>query len=136
MQLPSALSFLVDEAAAVSSADRFLATLGARLVADGLPLAGGALTQAAPHPIIARRTWLWRAETGAVIEALGFAFARPADPSKVGRDWLAGLGARELHEGFAGAPASSGQEPPLLGWAAERPLAEAESALIGQVARF
>jgi hypothetical protein len=39
----------------------------------GLPLAGGALTFAVPHPIIARRTWLWRAETGAVIEALGFA---------------------------------------------------------------
>ena len=48
-------------------------TSGGRLVADGLPLAGGALTLAAPHPIIARRTWLWRAETGAVIEALGFA---------------------------------------------------------------
>jgi adenylate cyclase len=33
----------------------------------------GALTLAVPHPIITRRTWLWQAETGAVIEALGFA---------------------------------------------------------------
>jgi adenylate cyclase len=35
--------------------DDFLAGLGAQLIADGLPLAGGALTLAAPHPIIARR---------------------------------------------------------------------------------
>jgi len=41
-------------------------------VADGLQLAGGALTLAVPHPLIARRTWLWRAESGEVIEALGF----------------------------------------------------------------
>src|SRR5262245_60656379 len=94
MQLPSTLSWLIDEAAAMPGADSFLATLGARLVADGLPLAGGALTQAAPHPIIARRTWLWRAETGAVLEALGFGFAVPTGPdhANVGRDWLAGLG--------------------------------------------
>ena len=136
MQLPSALSWLVDEAAAVSGADRFLSTLGARLVADGLPLAGGALTQAAPHPIIARRTWLWRAESGAVIEALGFGFAQPADPTNVGRDWLAGLGTGVLREDFAGIPAAAGEQPPLLGWAATRPLGEAESALIGEVARF
>jgi hypothetical protein len=36
------------------------------------PPAGGALTLAVPHPIISRRTWLWRAAIGAVIEALGF----------------------------------------------------------------
>ena len=53
--------------------DRLLAEVGARLVADGLPLAGGALTLAVPHPLIARRTWLWRAESGEVIEAFGFA---------------------------------------------------------------
>ena len=35
-------------------------------------MGAGALTLAVPHPIITRRTWLWRAETGAVIEALGF----------------------------------------------------------------
>ena len=30
-------------------------------------------TLAVPHPLIARRTWLWRADSGEVIEALGFA---------------------------------------------------------------
>src|SRR4051812_50038735 len=73
MDLPTPVAWLVDEAGASPSPDRFLAELGGRLVADGLPLAGGALTLAVPHPIIARRTWLWRAETGGVIEAPGFA---------------------------------------------------------------
>ena len=73
MQLNSTLTWLVDAAGASPGADRFLAELGAHLIADGLPLAGGALTLAVPHPIIARRTWLWRAENGAVIEAVGFA---------------------------------------------------------------
>ena len=89
MDLPAPLAWLVDEAGASPGPDRFLAELGGRLLADGLPLAGGALTLAVPHPIIARRTWLWRAETGAVIEALGFA---GGPPSHAGRDWLAGLG--------------------------------------------
>src|SRR5580693_2940039 len=73
MQLPSTLAWLVDAAGALPGADRLLAELGARHVVDGVPLAGGALTLAVPHPIIAHRTWLWRADTGAVIEALGFA---------------------------------------------------------------
>ncbi len=74
MNLPAPLAWLVDEAGAASlSPDRFIAELGSRLLADGLPLAGGALTLSAPHPIIARRTWLWRAASGEVIEALGFA---------------------------------------------------------------
>src|SRR5258707_422140 len=72
MQLSSTLSWLVDAASETPGADRLLAEVGARLVADGLPLAGGALTLAVPHPLIARRTWLWRAESGEVIEALGF----------------------------------------------------------------
>jgi len=38
------LAWLVDAAGAVHSADHFLASLGAQLIADGLPLAGGALT--------------------------------------------------------------------------------------------
>src|ERR1700687_4724556 len=89
MDLPAPLAWLLDEAAASSSPDRFLAELGARLLADGLPLAGGALSLAVPHPIIARRSWLWRADGGAVIEALGFA----AGPfSLAGHDWLAALG--------------------------------------------
>src|SRR3954468_22145040 len=89
MDLPAPLSWLVDEGGAALGADRFLAELGGRLLSDGLPLAGGALTLAGPHPIIARRTWLWRAETGAVIEALRFA---GSTLGQAGRDWLAGLG--------------------------------------------
>ena len=73
MELSSTLSWLVDAAADSAGADRFLAELGAHLLADGLPLAGGALTLDIPHPLIARRTWLWRADNGEVIEALGFA---------------------------------------------------------------
>ena len=53
MQLSSTLSWLVDAAAETPGADRLLAEVGARLVADGLPLAGGALTLAVPHPLIA-----------------------------------------------------------------------------------
>ena len=72
VQLSSTLSWLVDAAGETPGADRLLAELGARLVEDGLPLAGGALTLAVPHPLIARRTSLWRADSGEVIEALGF----------------------------------------------------------------
>jgi class 3 adenylate cyclase len=143
MRLPSTLAWLVDEASTVRGADHLLATLGAKLIADGLPLAGGALTLTATHPIIARRTWLWRAETGAVIEALGFGSMGSAGPEadpeqgKVGRDWLAGLGTGLVHEVVAGpaadSPASGG---PVLAWAVSRPLAEPESALLHQAARF
>ena len=73
MQLSSTLSWLVDAASETPGADRFLAKLGALLIEDGAPLVGGALTLALPHPLIARRTWLWRAESGEVIEALAFA---------------------------------------------------------------
>jgi hypothetical protein len=83
MDLPAPFAWLVDEAGASPGPDRFLAELGGRLLADGLPLAGGALTLAVPHPIIAHRTWLWRAETGAVIEALGFT---GGPHSQAGRD--------------------------------------------------
>ena len=71
MQLSPTLSWLVDAAGETPGADRLLAELGARLSEDGLPLAGGALSLAVPHPLIARRTWLWRAASGEVIEALG-----------------------------------------------------------------
>src|SRR5437016_2855423 len=109
MRLPSALAWLVDAAAAMPGADRFLAALGAQLIADGLPLAGGALTMAAPHPIIARRAWLWRADTGAVIEALGFGALGQAAPEQgnVGRDWLDGLGSGVVHE-YVGGPGPDG----------------------------
>lgn len=132
MRLPSALSYLVDKAIDVPDGDAFLTALAARLVADGVPLAGGALTQAAPHPVIERRTWLWRADTGRVIEAL--ALARPADPEHdhVARNWLAGLGTGVVQEDFAGG-ASDGA---VLGWTAGRPFSESESQLLREVARF
>src|SRR5712691_5812087 len=127
MDLPAPLAWLVDEAGASPGADRFLADLGSRLLADGLPLAGGALTLAVPHPIIARRTWLWRAETGIVIEALGFADA-PPDPT--GRDWLTELGPVQQHA------AGWAPDSPMLGWAATRPFSSAESGRLRETARF
>src|SRR5271169_4853241 len=122
MDLPAPLAWLVDEAGASPGPDRFLAELGGRLLADGLPVAGGALTLAVPHPIIARHTWLWRAETGAVIEALGFV-GGPLSPGRdwqAGRDWLAELG--PVQEDTIG-PASDGprRDSPVLGWAGTRP---------------
>lgn len=127
MELPAPFAWLVDEASASSGPDRFLADLGARLLAVGLPLAGGALSLAVPHPIIARRTWLWRAETGAVIEALAFA---GGSSSHAGRDWLAGLG--PVWEAAAGVAPDS----PVLGWAGARPFDSAEVERLRQVARF
>jgi adenylate cyclase len=138
MRLPSVLAWLVDEASAVRGADQFLAILGAKLIADGLPLAGGALTLTAAHPIIARRTWLWRADSGAVIEALGFGSMGSAgsaggpEQSKIGRDWLAGLGTGLVQEDVAGPAANS----PVLAWAISRPLTEPEAELLHQAARF
>jgi class 3 adenylate cyclase len=127
MDLPAPLAWLVDEASASPSPDRFLAELGARLLADGLPLAGGALTLAVPHPIIARRTWMWRSETGAVIEALGFAGGLF---SQAGQKWLAELG--PIHDNIAGsAPAG-----PLLAWAGTRAFDPAETGRLNEAARF
>jgi class 3 adenylate cyclase len=127
MDLPALLAWLVDEAGASPGPDRFLAELGSRLLADGVPLAGGALTLAVPHPIIARRTWLWRAETGAVIEALGFA---GGPLGQAGREWLAGLG--PVHEDTVG-PAS---DSPVLGWAGTQPFGSAEAGRLRHAARF
>ena len=125
--LPTPFAWLVDEAGVSPGPDRFLADLGGRLLADGLPLAGGALSLAVPHPIIARRTWLWRAETGTVIEALGFA---GSPLSQAGRDWLAGLGS--VQEDTVGAA----PDGPVLGWAGTRPFGPAEAGRLRQVARF
>src|SRR5260370_16894430 len=108
MQLSPTLAWLVDAAGDMPGADRLLAELGAHLVEDGLPLAGGALTLAVPHPLIARRTWLWRAGSGEVIEALGFAPARPAAALKAspsddaGRRWLVGIADGPVHEAIVG----------------------------------
>ncbi|MBB4214136.1 class 3 adenylate cyclase [Rhizobium sp. BK212] len=138
MDLPSPLAWLVDEAGASPGPERFLAELGRRLLADGLPLSGGALTLSVPHPIIARRTWLWRAETGAVIEALAFA---AAPQSEAGREWLAGLG--PVWEARIGSPRDKqASDSPLLGWAGIADgagggaFAPAEASLLCEVARF
>ncbi|MEK1887046.1 MAG: adenylate/guanylate cyclase domain-containing protein [Phyllobacterium sp.] len=131
MRLPSSLSFLVDKAIACEDGAVFLAELAATLAADGVPLAGGALTQLAPHPIIERRTFLWRADTGKVIEALGLAGPADADDVHVARNWLAALGAG-VQVDFAGAPSDGA----MLAWTASRQFSQAESDLLRQVARF
>jgi len=90
MQFSPTLAWLVDAASDCPGADRLLAELGAHLLADGVPLAAGSLTLEVPHPLIAKRTWLWRADNGRVIEALGFAPAglAPDLPDDAGRRWL------------------------------------------------
>src|SRR5262245_55541240 len=144
MRFPAVVTWLIDEAATVGGADQFLAALGAELIATGLPLAGGALTLEAGHPIIARRVWLWRAETGVVIEVLGFGSLSLAEPAKgqVGRDWLSKLGAGLVQHHVVG-PGADRQTPtgpasgnPMLSWALLRRLAQDESALLHEVARF
>jgi len=138
MQLSSKLSWLVDAAGEAPGADRLLAEVGARLVADGVLLAGGALTLAVPHPLIARRTWLWRAESGQVIEAFGFAAGGlaavgAASPHRdEGRRWLAGLAAGLVHEDDVG----SGPGGPSFGWIGPRPFTPGEVDALRQTARF
>jgi adenylate cyclase len=138
MQLSSTLSWLVDAASEIPGADRFLAKLGALMIEDGAPLVGGALTLALPHPLIARRTWLWRAESGEVIEALAFAggsfaLAGPASPpGDAGRHWLAGLAAGLVQEDAVGL----GPDGPLLSWIGARPFASDDADRLRQAARF
>src|SRR6516162_1755544 len=138
MQLSSTLCWLVDAAAETAGADRLLGELGAHLVEDGLPLAGGALTLDVPHPLIARRTWLWRAESGEVIEALGFAPGGPAATleaiaaNDAGRRWLAGIAAGPMHQDTIG-PRPDG---PLLSWIGPRPFTRGETNQLRQAARF
>ncbi|WP_226573517.1 adenylate/guanylate cyclase domain-containing protein [Acuticoccus sediminis] len=127
MDLPPTVAWLVDEASAVSGPDRFLADLAARLTGDGVPLARGAVAIAVPHPIISHRTFLWRGDTGAVVEAFGFS----AGPGfQAARDWLAGSG--PVHEAVLGrAPGTT-----LLGWAAARPLDPGETRRVDEASRF
>jgi adenylate cyclase len=138
MELSSTLSWLVDAATDSAGADRFLAELGANLLADGLPLAGGALTLDIPHPLIARRTWLWRADNREVIEALefapGVAAATPeANPvNRAGRRWLATIAAGPAHEDAIG-PRRDG---PMLSWIGPRPFTPSEIEKLHQAARF
>jgi adenylate cyclase len=138
MQLSSALSWLVDGAADSAGADRFLAELGAHLLSDGMPLAGGALTLDIPHPLIARRTWLWRVDNGEVMEALGFTPGVPsaalgANPAGIaGRRWLATIAAGAVHEDAIG-PRHDGR---LLTWIGPRPFTPSETDELHQAARF
>src|SRR5882672_7077853 len=141
MQLSSTLTWLVDAASDMPGADRLLAEMGARLLADGVPLEGGALTLAVPHPLIARRTWLWRAGNGEGIEAVGFApvgFA-PAgfggagsSSGDAGRSWLAGLAGGAVHEDAVGV----GEGGPVLGWIGPRRFTETEADRLREAARF
>ena len=138
MALSSALSWLVDAAAFSTGADRFLAELGAHLLADGVVLAGGALTLDIPHPLIARRTWLWRGENGEVIEALGFVpaglAAAPAanTANDAGRRWLSGIAAGLVHEDTIGAS----DHGPILSWIGPRPFTPNEADELHDAARF
>ena len=138
MQLNSTLAWLVDEAARTPTAELFLAGLGQRLIEDGEPLAGGALTLASPHPLIARRALLWRAGGGEVIEALGFvagamsAAGSAGESGESGRRWLAGLGPGPVHEDAIG-PAPNG---PRLAWVAPRPFTLGEAGRLSEAARF
>src|SRR5580692_10439919 len=121
MQLSPTLAWLVDAAAEVAGAEQFLAELGGHLLADGLPLAGGALTLSVPDPLIAQRTWLWRSDNGQVSEALALAPAELAArfemPNAAGHRWLAGLAAGEVHEDTI----RSKSDAPSLSWIGARP---------------
>ena len=138
MVLSSTLSWLVDAAAEAAGADRVLAEVGAHLLADGLPLAGGALTLAVPHPLIARRTWLWRADSRQVMEALGFAPSAPVavqesdSPNNAGRRWLATIAAGVVHEDTIGRK----NDGPLLSWIGPRAFTPSEIDNLRQAARF
>ena len=50
MELSSTLAWLIDSAAETPTPELFLASLGSRLIMEGTPLLGGALTLAARHP--------------------------------------------------------------------------------------
>jgi class 3 adenylate cyclase len=134
MRMNSTLAWLVDWAAETAGAAELLAGLGAHLVADGLPLAGGALTLDVPHPLIARRTWLWRANTGQVIEGLGFVSAglTAASPRDAGLRWLAGVAAGPAQEHAIGLR----PDGPALAWVGPRPFTPVESDDLKEAARF
>jgi adenylate cyclase len=136
MPLSSTLAWLVDVASETPGADRLLAEIGAHLIKDGLPLAGGALTLAVPHPLIARRTWLWRAESGEVIEALGFVpgglVEAASSPGDAGRHWLSELAAGVVHEDVVGAR----PDGPSLAWIGPRAFTLDEASALRQAARF
>ena len=132
MHLSRTLAWLVDTASDCPGADRLLAELGAHLLADGVSLAAGALTLEVPHPLIAKRTWLWRADNGRVIEALGFAPGglAPDLPNDAGRRWLRDIAGGDVHEDVVG------RDGPLLGWIGPRPFTADDIEQLRQAARF
>ena len=138
MELNSTLAWLVNSAAQTPSPELLLASLGSRLIEDGTPLVGGALTLASPHPLISRRTWLWRAESNAVIEALGFAagahsgMGADGSAGEAGRRWLAGLAAGPVHEDGVGLIADG----PRLGWIGSHAFTPDEAERLREAARF
>jgi class 3 adenylate cyclase len=102
-------------------------------MADGVPLAGGALTFAVPDPLIARRTWLWRADSGGVVEAFGFAGGMAeGNEANAGRNWLGALAPGVVHEEIAG----SGADAPVLAWIGPRAFTATEGETLRQAARF
>ncbi|EPE94925.1 adenylate/guanylate cyclase domain-containing protein [Rhizobium grahamii] len=127
MELSPSLTWLLDEAGTAPTPEWFLAELGRRLLFDGLPIAGGALTLAAPHPIVTRRTWLWRAVTGEVIEALSFSDVLFGEADA---QWLSGLG--PVEENTVGKPPANA----TLGWAGARQFTDSECLCLRDVARF
>ncbi|RBP06263.1 class 3 adenylate cyclase [Roseiarcus fermentans] len=135
MRMTSTLAWLVDDAADAADAGQFLAALAARLVADRLPLAGGALVLDVPHPLVARRAFLWRSVSGDVIERVGFASEGIAPASPRGwaaRRWLAGVAAGPARE----TPVGRRPDGPTLAWVGPRPFTPEEEDELDLVARF
>ena len=134
MDLPAPLAWLVDEASAVSGADRFLARSARccrRRPAAGRRRAdagAAAPDHRAPHLAVARRDR--RGDRGAGLRA---GIRRRAEQAKVGRDWLAGLGT-EWCRRMRGPARAAGRAAARLG--RERPFDPAETGLLRQVARF
>ncbi len=138
MQLSSTLTWLVDAASASPGAEQFLAELGTRLIADDMPLAGGAPTLARaapdhrpPHLAMAGR------RNGEVIEAVGFAPAglrrrrRVRQAMPAGAGWPGSRAVRCMKTPLARAKAR-----PVLGWIGPRRFTDAEANRLREAARF
>lgn len=135
MQMTSTFTWLVDDAAEVHGAGEFLAGLGAHLAGDGLAIAGGALILDVPHPLVARRAWLWRAASGAVMEGVGFAsegLVQASPPGDAARRWLADVSPCPPHE----IPIGRQGNAPALVWVGQRPFMKEEQDELAMAARF
>ena len=137
MPLSATLAWLVDAAAATPTPELFLATLGQRLIEDGAPLAGGALTLASPHPLDCATHLAVASRQQQVVEALGFvagAHSAIATDGSAGdgRRWLAGLAGGPVHEDRVGLI----PDGPRLGWIGPRPFTPDEAERLREAARF